>query len=198
MMEATMMSKTQYTAIRHRSVLAQTIHTEAWLRSQAQNGHILCKLSGSKYFFKSGPSQDILYFTMSPEPGTNSEFWAYLEFRQKMGASIPQQGLAFAAPANVLSVNAEAAQNQEELVDYYFRYRNYRLLRRFRRNALLGGGLFLAALCCSLSGSVFSMLWALALFGMTAFSLWSYFCFHRACLRCGHTEPQKKPRRPGY
>lgn len=122
--------------IRHQAPLTQTISTEAWLHKMAQDGLLLESVQGSKYKFKKGSPADIYYFMMTPETGTNSDSWVFYEFEQKMGKQTPCNGLSLFSPSLMLMAGREEVDRQSELISYYFCYRNYRLLRRFKRNSI--------------------------------------------------------------
>lgn len=168
----------------------------------AYEGLLLENVSGSNYQFKKVSPSDVYYFIMTPETGNNSDGWVFYEFEQKAGKRIPCNGSTLFSPSHVLVVDKEAVDHQSALVLYYFRYRNYRLLRRFKRNTI-------SSLIFFIFGSVICFwrmpMYAIALFpyllvsGVLCFHfLYSYFHFCSECLSIGFVEPSKKPTRPGY
>lgn len=194
--------KSHLQCIRHRSVLCQTIKTEEWLHKMAQNGLLLVDVQGSLYRFKHTSPRKYHFFIMTPEAGTNSDVWVFHEFNQRLGKRIPCLGPSFFSPSHILLVNHEISDNQSSMIAYYFQYRNYRLLNRFRRNALCSSIFFFL-------GAVISIIrfpvYAIALFPyllVSGFLLLHYFLsylsFRKDCLSLGYTKPGKRPRRPGY
>ena len=129
-------------SVRRRSLLAQTIRTENWLRDMSQKGFFLRQLSGTNYRFEQGEPGDVRYFLMSPEIGSNSDSWVFYEFERKMGKQIPYEGMSFTGPSLVLAVDGKAVDCQAPLAAYYYQYRNYRLLKRLLRNAVGSAAFF--------------------------------------------------------
>ena len=195
-------SKSNLQSIYHPSVLCQTIKTEQWLHMMAQLGLTLVETNGSRYWFKQTTPNDCFYFIMTPEPGTNSDVWIFHEFEQTMGKRISCAGTSFFSPSHILLLRCEVSESESAVTSYYFQYRNYRLLKRFRRNSMFSSIFFLI-------GVVISFLqfpaYAAALFpyvlvnGLLLFHfLISYLSFRKDCLHRGYANPAKKPHRPGY
>ena len=183
-------------------MLYQTISTETWLHEMAQNGLSLVEVQESQYMFERTSSPECNYFIMTPETGTNSDVWVFHEFERALGKRIPRLGSSFFSPSHILLVNHDVSDNQASLISYYFQYRNYRLLLRFRRNATFSAIFFiLGALICVLRFPAY----AVALFpyllvsGLLLFHfLISYFSFRKDCISLGFAKPEAKPQRPGY
>lgn len=195
-------ANTNIVHIRHRAFLARTISTEAWLQKMAHEGLLLESVSGSKYKFKKVSPVDVYYFMMTPETGDNSDRWVFYEFEQKMGKRIPCNGSSLFSPSHMLMVGREEVDRQSNLISYYFCYRNYRLLRRFKRNSM-GFFIFfiLGTVVClyRIPAYWFALFPYLATSGFLCFhSLYSYFCFRSECRSIGFLDPSKKPARPGY
>ncbi len=188
--------------IRHQAPLTQTISTEAWLHKMAQDGLLLESVQGSKYKFKKGAPADIYYFMMTPETGTNSDSWVFYEFEQKMGKQIPCNGLSLFSPSLMLMAGREEVDRQSELISYYFCYRNYRLLRRFKRNGIGFSIFFILStfVClCHIPEHFIALFPYLVASGLLCFhSIYSYFHFRSACRAQGVLDPSRKPTRPGY
>ena len=195
-------SKVQYLSIRHRATLSQTILTEAWLHNMSQRGYSLEEVSGSIYKFSKSVPQEDVFFIMTPEAGTNSDSWVFYEFEQHMGTRIPCSGNSFLSPSHVLRVKKASLDSQEALISYYYQYRNYRLLKRFRRNTILSVFLFLGGFFVSIMGGVDDLVVLLPyLFagGILSFYFgYSYVTFRKMCISLGFTKPADKPKRPGY
>lgn len=188
--------------IRHPSMLCQTIKTEEWLHKMAQNGRILVSVHGSQYNFKQTSPHEYYYFVMTPEAGTNSDVWVFHEFEQEMGKRIPCSGYSFFSPSHILLVTNKNSGSQSDLISYYIRYRNYRLLKRFRKNAIVAALFFLLG---TMTSVVRFPNYAVALFpyilvsGLLLFHfIISFYLFHKDCLQQGCTKPAQKPKRPGY
>ncbi len=183
-------------------MLYQTIKTEEWLHKMAQNGLSLVNVQGSQYRFKQTSPHECNYFIMTPETGTNSDGWVFYEFEQQLGKRIPCSGFSSFSPSHVLLVNHEVSDSQASMISYYFQYRNYRLLKRFRRNAINSAIFFFLGTVISTiqfpahAAVLFPYLLGSGLL-LFHFSL-SYLSFRKDCLSLGFTKPGKKPRRPGY
>lgn len=198
------MKKTEerYKIIHRRATLSQTISTEDWLQKMGNEGYALVEVSGNAYRFLHRVPQSSRYFVMTPESGNNSDVWVFHEFEQQLGRRIPCVGSTLFSPSHILVVTQDAMRNQAELVSYYYRYRNYRLLGRFRRNALFSAAFFSLGLLVS----ILRMPWhAVVLFPyllisgfLFLHSCYSYFSFHKDCVSLGYSKPAQKPRRPGY
>lgn len=188
--------------IRHRALLAQTLATETWLHKMAQEGMILESVHGSIYRFTKDAPADIYYFMMTPETGTNSDSWVFYEFEQKFGKQIPCDGLRLFSPSLMLMIERSKMDTKSNLIAYYFSYRNYRLLRRFKRNSI---GLFiffaLGALTCLCQAPEYSIVlfpYLIASGCLCFHSIYSFFHFRGECRSQGALAPSKKPRHPGY
>ena len=140
-------------SVRRRSTLAQTLRTENWLHDMAQKGFFLRQLSGTNYRFEQGEPGNVRYFLMSPEIGSNSDSWVFYEFERKTGKRIPYEGKSFTGSSLVLAVDGKAVDCQAPLAAFYYRYRNYRLLKRLLRNAVGSAVIFLLGLACDPFGT---------------------------------------------
>lgn len=168
----------------------------------AQNGLSLSNVHGVRYEFKPVTPQECFYFVMTPEAGTNSDVWVFYEFEKELGKRISCSGTSFFSPSHILLVTHEVLESQSDVITYYFQYRNYRLLKRFRKNTIFSSiFFFIGVLICSLRFPVY----AIALFPYLLVSglflihfLISYFSFHKNCVQQGFTKPARKPHRPGY
>lgn len=189
-------------SISHRSILSQTLKTEDWLHTMAQKGLILQSVSGSNFQFKRGRTNDSTYFIMSPETGTNSDRWVFYEFAQNIGKRIPCGGTALFAPSHVLVVDHESAESHSALISYYYQYRNYRLLKRFLRNAICSVIFFLLGVAVSYPGIPLTLIallpYLLGSFILCVHFSCSFFSFYKNCESHGFHKPLKKPTRPGY
>ena len=183
-------------------MLYQTIRTEAWLYEMAQKGYFLVKVQGSQYVFELRSPHKCNYFVMTPEAGTNSDAWVFREFEQRLGRRIPCFGFSLFSPSHVLLVNPEEIESQSSIIAYYFQYRNYRLLMRFRRNAIFSAIFFILAVLVNVlrfPAYAFVLFPYLLVSGVLLFHYsFSYFSFRKDCISLGFTKPERKPTRPGY
>lgn len=186
--------------VRYRFMLWKTIKVEEWLHKMAIDGFILSKVQGDKYWFTQTVPQSHNYFVMSPETGANSEDWVFYEFELHSGKRIPCEGNPFLRPSHMLQVRKVDAEPQVLLQSYYYQYRNYRLLKRFKRNASFSAIFLLLGVLVSIIGFPGN---AIALFpyvlgsGLLLYhSIFSYLSFRKDCLSLGFTSPQKRPIRP--
>ena len=186
----------------HRSVLYQTIRTEAWLREMAQNGFSLVEVQGNQYMFNRTSSHECNYFIMTPEAGTDSDAWVFHEFERVLGKRILCSGYSFFSPSHIIMVNHDVSDNQASLISYYFQYRNYRILLRFRRNAIFSSIFFILGGLVSIlrfPAYVFALFPYLLVSGLLLLHHYiSYFLFRKDCISLGFTKPEQKPKRPGY
>ncbi len=189
--------------IRHRSVLHQTIKTEKWLQEKAHEGLVLVEVRGSKYAFMKTTPQEYNYFVMTPETGTNSDAWVFHEFKHQKGQTqIPCTGIPFLSPSNILLINCAITNVQSPLISYYYRYRNYRLLRRFRRNTICSALFLLIGVGVMIKETLSYMIalfpYALGFGLLLLHSLLSYLVFYKDCTLNGYIKPEKKPAHPGW
>ena len=193
-------TKSQFQSIRHPSVLCQTIKTEKWLHKMAQDGFVLVNVRGNQYRFELTSPQKCFYFAMTPETGTNSDVWVFHELEQKAGKKITCSGPSFFSPSHMLLINETNLEGKSAIIFYYYQYRNYRLLKRFRRNAIFSSiflvlGVVMGSLRFPLYiADLFPYLLVSGLL-LLHFSV-SYFLFHKDCVQSGYTDPAKKPQRP--
>jgi len=180
--------------------LAKTIDVEDWLSNMATNGFILQRITNCKYYFIKSAPVNTDYFLMSPEVGTNSDGWVFYEFCQNFGDRIPSIGPSFMSPSHALIVNCTTEANNQQLIEYYYKYRNYRTTRRLFRNSAIS--LFFAAMCI-LVGVLGTRNHLIALFPYLIGSMilfvhfaFSFHYFTRSCSKHNHKKPMKKPLRP--
>ena len=195
-------TKNQHLFVRHQATLSQTILTEEWLHKMAQDGYSLEEVSGSVYKFSKKTPQEDAFFIMTPETGTNSDIWVFREFEHYLGNRIPCSGVGILAPTHVLRVKKESLDSQGPLISYYYQYRNYRLLRRFRRNTVFSTLIFLLGIFVCIMGGLDDMVVLLPYMlcgGILSFHFcYSYLAFRKNCITLGFTQPTDKPKRPGY
>lgn len=195
-------NKRSLCSVRRCYMLYQTIRIEEWLEDMARNGYLLIDVHASKYRFQEDLPQAYTYFVMNPESGTNSESWVFHEFAAQLGQCIPCTGNSVLSPSLILRAKWDGSNEQGEIISYYYRYRNYRLLKRFKRNIVTAGAfLLLGVFATTFDSPEYAVLMFPLLFVSSLFLFhftFSYFSFRRDCLLCGHDKPDKKPRRPGY
>lgn len=188
--------------IRHRSMLYQTIRTEEWLQEMAQNGRNVERVQGSMFQFVLTQPSDSRYFVMTPESGKNSDDWIFHEFALQLGQVVPCSGPSLLSPSHLLRVKQHITVEQFSLVTYYYQFRNYRLLKRFKRNAAFAGVFFLFGLLDSIWGfpvHAVALLPYTIVSGLFFFHFFrSYVLFRKDCLMMGFEKPERKPKRPGY
>lgn len=195
-------NKPSLCCVHHRCMLYQSIKTEEWLEDMAHKGFSLVDVQASRYRFHEASPQTCKYFVMNPESGTDSDSWVFYEFAARLGQCIPCTGNSVLSPRLILRAKCDGTAEQRDLIAYYYQYRNYRLLKRFKRNAATAGIFMLLGILAATSGSPeYAVLMLPFLFVSGAFLFYfvfSYFSFRRDCLSRGFVKPNKKPRRPGY
>ena len=180
-----------------------TIELEEQLAVASQAGNVLNSVhNGTFYFGKSKKDEQYHFFLLTPEKGNNSESWIYYDM-QKLGAEpVTVSGTTFFSPSYILRLNTELLREKSALIEYFYQYRNYRILRRMKRNTVSSAFfVFALTLLC-----FFSQGWELAfnLFFLAcscAFLLHfvlSLMHFSKSCKKKYGIVPFKKPRRPGY
>lgn len=180
---------------------SQIPDAEGWLQDMAANGLILENICGHRFYFKKDAGQNLHYFLLNPDIGSNSEAWIYYEFLQMGGKRISYKGSSIMCPRLVLMVNAEARPDKVELYQYYYSYRNYRALHRLCRNMFIT---MFGVLACILFYLLQPAdLWFPLQCGSICFLLCIYFAYSivhyiRSCRRLGQSCRWKRPRRPDY
>jgi hypothetical protein len=187
-------------SIKRRFTLAKSIEIELWLSEMAHNGYHLHHITSGKYYFRRGLPKNRRYFLMSPESGSKSDSWLFIEFQLSCGIGIPCDGTSFFSPRLALEVKQNVTDKNPALIRYYYQYRNYLLLRRMRRSAIASiiFALFALLLCIFdfpssllvlfpyLVGSIF----------LCSFSTASFIRFKKSCIDAGYKFPEKKPQHP--
>lgn len=180
--------------------LCQIVDIENWLSKKAKDGHILKCINETNYVFEKEQPTHCRFLLMNSEPGNNSESWLFFECEQKGGERISCRGRSFFAPELALKIDENMIDSQKDIVEYYYKYRNYRLAHRLLNNCFISLIFFLAfLLLVSVSECDF-----MALVGMLLSTfLLPYFviCFIHFLKSCsGFCDFQilKKPHRPGY
>lgn len=175
--------------------LCEVLNSERWLADMAASGWLLQSIDATNCFFNEITPIKCRFFLLDPEPGNNSEAWLFFDIEKLGGKKIPCRGPFFFSPRLALFIQASNDPKENELVDYYYKYRNWRLARRFLGNTV-------ALLICTLiSASV--VIWeterffpflivCTLLLSMLVISL------SRFLRTCGGMHALIKPGRPGY
>lgn len=162
---------------------------------------MLESVTGNKYKFKKAPPCDVIYFLMTPETGRDSDRWVFYDFQKEMGVQIVCDGMNLFSPSHILAIEREKMERKPNLCAYFFQYRNYRLLRRFKCNSIFAGVFWLLGmLVCLLEPAyIMPMIPYLVVDGlMCVHFVYSYLHFYKECCLTGASEPSKKPAHPGY
>ena len=180
--------------------LAKTIVLEEWLSDMAAKGFMLQRIANRKYYFiETAPSKS-RFFLMDPEIGENSDSWVFYEFCKDIGKRIPSSG--FFSPSHALIVEGDYKDEDKQLINYYFKYRNYRIARRLFKNSVISLIIILMCLIVGLSSAYnhFAAIIPYLVFSFVfeAYFMASFFYFVYNCRRYGQSKPMKKPIRPGY
>lgn len=180
--------------------LAQSIDVELWLSDMAAKGYMLSKIDRRKWIFRKGESVECRFFLMNPDIGTNSDGWVFYEFERCFGRKIPCVGPYIFSPSRALVSFPPLIDQHSVLIDYYYKYRNYRLIRRFLRSALLSFGVCFVGVILVLFGSFYNNIALLpyiivSLF-LGAYNVLSFFRFRNSCNRQGWSKPLQRPKRP--
>lgn len=180
--------------------LGRILQTEQWLNAMAKRGFVLQKIEGTKFHFIS-KEEAVTFFMLSPERGSNSSSWVYYEFLNTGGIRIPHFGTSHLSPNLVLKIPNEKYHKNNELYDYFYEHRNYRLIHRLVSNALLSVMLFL--LCVAvlfIESSFFSSLFYISIGSLLVgiHNSIELFRLIKACKLQGMPVTWKRPKRPGY
>lgn len=191
---------TEQICVKRRVTLGQIPKTEKWLNEMANQGYVLVRIEGTKFFFC--PKKEVVsYFMLSPEKGANSSSWIYYEFLKNGGIRIPHNGTSHMSPNLVLKISDDKYNKNKELYGYYFQHRNYRLFHRMVSNALISMIFFLLCVIVIFIDPNFLM----SLFYICLGSL--LVGIHNALEICRLTKSckvqalsamWKRPKRPGY
>lgn len=153
---------------KQRCFIYNTTVIEHWLDVMASKGFELTHINGNAYYFRAGKPIRRRHFLLIPEKGANSESWLFYDFLKNGGRRIPCKSTGLASPRLALYADDGHEGQNQDLIDYYFTYRNYRTSKRLLRNILIFCFMLILCLVASVWGGRACML---VLFPYTLFSL---------------------------
>lgn len=177
------------------SLPSAVIETEKWLSDMAAGGQMLRCIEAGKYFFEECSPIKCRFFLLNPEHGNNSESWIFYDLEKLCGKQIPCKGPFFFSPQLALQIPdcKEAVDN--EMIEYYYQYRNWRLARRLLVDTILwSASVILSGLIVALQpgGAILLLIGSILLLGAASTTL------GRFLNSAGGRSVLKKPHRPGY
>ena len=193
-------SKKQYLIKKHFPLFC-ICKTEVWLQSMSLSGYHLVEVNSHRYEFNCMAPKKLHYFLFSTQHQQNDGSWVFYEFCQKGGNQIKHKGITIWGSDCFLYVTNEDWQNNKELYEYYYTYRNYSLLHRFVRNLFISSLFLFALVFLVVIDPSAASLYLGGICVVLLFFIWyalSIWLFVRSCKKAEATVAWKRPKRPGY
>lgn len=181
--------------------LGKILETEQWLNAMSMQGWLLNRIEDTNFYFSKAKPEKRYFFVMSSEKGKSNGAWLYHEFLRQGGIPVAHTGTYFLSPDLVLWISEKQYRENQDLFNYYFAYKNYRLIRRLVSNfvmssAFLGLGILISVLDIFMLPSILYIIVASFLIGCV--NLIMFVEVYKQLKLAGYEKPWNRPRRPGY